>query len=165
MVEAYGEAVPLEQVAQVSLRQGSTLVVTPFDPSVSAPRVHARQSQPPALVPPQLVGAIEHGIRVSDLGLNPSLDGSAVRVPVPKTTKESRAATAKALGKVEEAGKVRLRRVRQWGLDRLRRWAKGDGVSSDAVRALEEEVEGVVKQAGAALAAAAAARRKEVVGE
>lgn len=143
-VAAYGDSVPLAQVAQVALKGGSTLVVAPFDPS--------------------LAGEVARAITAAELGLNPSVDAGVVRVPVPKPSKETRAATGKALKALEEGAKVRLRRVRQGGMERAKKWGKGGGVSVDEVRGVEAAVEAAVKARVEAVAAAAAKRQGEVLG-
>lgn len=115
-------------------------------------------------MPAQLVGTIERAIRDADLGLNPSVDGSNVAVPVPKTTKESRAETAKALGKLEEASKVRLRKARHTALDKIKRWGKGEGVSEDEAHALAERAEAVFKSLTESIHDAAAKRKQDILG-
>ncbi len=69
-VEAYGSAVPINQVGTVSAPEARMLVVQPWDKS--------------------LIKAIEKGLRESDLGLNPSNDGVVIRIPIPALTEERR---------------------------------------------------------------------------
>jgi len=93
-VEAYGQFMPLNQVANVTASGATMLVVTPFDPSN--------------------IQAIAAAIRNDEaLGLNPSDDGHVVRVPVPPLTEERRKEIVKtASGKVE-AAKIAIRNVRE----------------------------------------------------
>lgn len=93
-VEAYGQFMPLNQVANVTVAGGTLLQVTPFDPST--------------------INAISTAIRNdATLGLNPSDDGHIIRVPVPPLTEERRKEIVKTTsGKVEEA-KIAIRNVRE----------------------------------------------------
>ena len=69
----------------------------------------------------QTANAIADAIRDAGLNLNPSVEGSVVRVPVPKPSKESRDATVKLAAKIAEAAKNRVRRVRQAAMDKLKK--------------------------------------------
>ena len=75
-----------------------------------------------------MAAAIADAIRDAGLNLNPSVDGNAVRVPVPKPSKETRDATLRLAAKVAEAARSRIRRVRQAAMDKLK---KVEGVSPD----------------------------------
>lgn len=93
-VEAYGQFMPLNQVANITVSGGTMLQVTPFDPST--------------------IQSIASAIRNdASLGLNPTDDGHVVRVPIPPLTEERRKEIVKnASSKVEEA-KVAVRNVRE----------------------------------------------------
>ena len=91
-VEAYGQAVPLQQVGSVSAPEARLLVVQPWDKS--------------------LIKAVSKAIQQSDLGLNPTDDGSVVRVPIPQLTEERRKDLVKVLSKLVEEGRVHVRQVR-----------------------------------------------------
>jgi len=92
-VEAYGSIVPLNQVANVSVPEPQLLVVQPYDPNIGA----------------QIAAAI----RNADLGLNPSDDGSVVRVPIPALNEERRVEMVKMLHRMAEEGRVSARHTRQ----------------------------------------------------
>lgn len=64
---------------------------------------------------------IGDAIRNADLNLNPQVEGAIVRVPVPKASKETKEATIKLISKIAEAGKTRVRRVRQAALEKLKK--------------------------------------------
>lgn len=113
IVEAYGERQPLTSLAQVSLKSPNLLVVNPFDSALSQ----------------QIAEAIR---AVEELNLNPSVDGQIVNVPVPKTSKETREATAKLVSKAAEGAKVRVRRLRQAALERIKKQSEGN--SEDNIR-------------------------------
>src|SRR5205814_1685022 len=91
-VEAYGQAVPLNQVGSVSAPEPRLLVVQPWDKA--------------------LVKVISKAIQQSELGLNPTDDGTLVRVPIPTLTEERRRDMVKMLSKLAEEGRVHIRQVR-----------------------------------------------------
>src|SRR5690242_15737183 len=91
-VEAYGAAVPLQQVGSVSAPEPKLIVVQPWDKS--------------------LTKAIVRAIQQSELGLNPTDDGSVVRVPIPSLTEERRKDLVRLVSKLVEEGRVHIRQVR-----------------------------------------------------
>lgn len=121
-VEAYGQFMPLNQVANVTVSGATMLLVTPFDPST--------------------IAAISAGIRNDQtLGLNPADDGRVVRVPIPALTEERRKEIVKtASGKVEDA-KVALRKLR----DEARKDLKAEEASEDIKKRAEKEIDDVTK--------------------
>ena len=92
-VEAYGSQMPLNQVASLSIPEPTMIMATPFDPS--------------------LMGAVEKAIRSANLGLNPSNDGKAVRIPLPPLTEERRKELSKLVHKYAEEGRNGVRQVRR----------------------------------------------------
>ena len=147
MVVGYGgEKVRLDTLGTISLRSPTLLVVAPFDSA--------------------LAHAIADGLRGADLNLNPSVEGNAVRVPLPKPSKESREAAAKLVSKLAEAAKTRVRRVRQAGMDALKKGDTGGGgarVSDEGARAMKE-LQAAVDAATAEITKLAEKRRVEVEG-
>jgi ribosome recycling factor len=141
IVEAYGEHQPLTSLAQVSLKSPSLLVVNPFDSSLSQ----------------QIADAIR---AVEELNLNPSVDGQIVNVPVPRTSKETREATAKLVSKAAEGAKVRVRRLRQAALERIKK--KNEGSSEDDIRRDNKEVDDQVSAVVAEITKLADKKRIEV---
>ena len=91
-VEAYGQMMSLKELGQVSAPEARMLVVTPYDKSQ--------------------VKAISRGISMAELGLNPTDDGTVVRVPIPALTEERRKDMVKLVGKFTEEGRVHMRQVR-----------------------------------------------------
>lgn len=122
-VEAYGQWMPLNQVANVTIGDATMLVITPFDPSN--------------------IANIESAIRAdSTLGLNPSDDGRIVRVPIPPLTEERRKEIVKtASTKVEEA-KVSIRNVRE----DARKDIKALELPEDARKRAEKEIDDLTKE-------------------
>ncbi len=91
-VEAYGTPTPLNQLGSVTAPEPRLLVVQPWDKG--------------------LIKAITRALQQSDLGLNPTDDGSVVRVPIPSMTEERRRDIVKVIAKLAEEGRVHVRQVR-----------------------------------------------------
>lgn len=123
-VEAYGQFMPLNQVANVTISDGTMLLVTPFDPST--------------------IQNISSAIRADQtLGLNPADDGRVIRVPVPPLTEERRKEIVKtASTKVEEA-KVSLRGVRD---DARKELKNAEDLSEDVKKRGEKEMDDMIKK-------------------
>ena len=139
LVTAYGDTQPLKDVAQVSQRGPLLLVVSPFDSA--------------------LVEPIAEAIRGADLGLNPQAEGSLLRVPVPRASKETREAAAKLVAAIAEQAKTRVRRVRAAELGRLKELT---GVSEDDVKRDVKAAEEAAAAAGATIAKLAAEKKAAV---
>jgi ribosome recycling factor len=120
-VEAYGSLLPMNQVGTVSAPEPRLLTVQPWDKS--------------------LLGAIEKGIRSSDLGLNPSNDGSIIRVPIPPLTEERRREYVRVLHKLAEEGRVAIRLARKDANDEIKHRQKDEGLSEDDVRREQAEIQ------------------------
>jgi len=117
-VEVYGQQMQLNQVASVSSPDPRTLMVAPYDKGQ--------------------VKAIEKAIRESDLGLEPSTQGGAIRVPLPSMNEQRRKELVKVVHKLAEDGRIGIRHARTEGRDRLK---KLDKVSEDEVKAAERELQ------------------------
>jgi ribosome recycling factor len=120
-VDYYGSAVPLNQVANLSVADASMIVAQPFDPSQSA--------------------AIERAIMKSDLGLNPSSDGKLIRIPVPPLTEERRKEIVKKAHDLAEHGRTGVRQARREGNDKLKKMEKDKTISQDDERRGLDEVQ------------------------
>ena len=114
VVEAYGSKMPLNQVASLSIPEPSLIVAQPFDPSTMA--------------------AVERGIRLSDLGLNPATDGKIIRIPIPSLTEERRKELSRHVHKQAEEGRNVVRQVRRDANERLKKLLKEHKVSEDDER-------------------------------
>ena len=117
-VEAYGQQLPINQVATVSAPEPRLLTVQPWDRS--------------------LLGAVEKAIRASDLGLNPSNDGTIIRVPLPPLTEERRRELVKVVHKLAEEGRIAIRHARTEALAQIK---KVEHVSDDEKKRAEKEVQ------------------------
>ncbi|MYA41691.1 MAG: ribosome recycling factor [Gemmatimonadetes bacterium] len=110
-VEAYGSRMPLNQVSTVNAPDPSLLVVQPFDPS--------------------LIGPIEKAVLTAGLGLNPSNDGTIIRVPIPPLSEERRKQYVRILHKMAEEGRVSIRRARQAANERVKARLRANEVGED----------------------------------
>jgi len=119
-VQAYGNEMPLNQVASVAAPEPRLLTVTPWDKS--------------------LTGAIDKGLRESDLGLNPVTQGGIIRVPLPPLTEERRKELVKVVHKLAEEGRVAVRHARHQSKEQLK---KIEHVSEDDHRKADHDLQKV----------------------
>ena len=117
-VDAYGTAVPLNQVGMVASPEPRLLTVQPFDKS--------------------LAPAIEKAIRDADLGLNPATQGGIIRVPIPQLTEERRKELVKLVHKLAEEGRVAVRHART---DVLHKMKKIEKIAEDEKTRGEKEAQ------------------------
>jgi ribosome recycling factor len=117
-VEAYGQSMPLNQVASVSAPEPRLLTVTPWDKGQ--------------------VQAIEKALRESDLGLNPQSQGGTIRVPLPALNEERRKELVKVVHKLAEEARIGIRHARTEGRDRLK---KLEHTSEDDVKHAERDLQ------------------------
>ena len=119
-VSAYGNEMPLNQVASVSAPEPRLLTVTPWDKGLS--------------------GAIDKALRESDLGLNPVTQGGVIRVPLPALTEERRRDLVKIVHKLAEEGRVAVRHARHTSKEQLK---KIEHVSEDDQRRADQDLQKV----------------------
>lgn len=121
MVEYYGSATPLRQLANVTVEDSRTLKITVFDRSVAP--------------------AIEKAIMASDLGLNPNSAGTDIRVPLPPLTEERRKDLAKIVRGEAEQARISVRNVRRDANDQIKDCLKSKTISEDDERRAQEEIQ------------------------
>ena len=121
MVDYYGTATPLSQMASVHAPEPAMLTVQPWDQTQVAP--------------------IEKAIRSADLGLNPSNDGKLVRIPIPPLTEERRKQLAKQVHEIAEDHRTAVRNIRRDANERLKKMLKEKTISEDNERDGLEEVQ------------------------
>lgn len=121
MVDYYGTPTAIPQVANVTLADARTIVVSPWEK--------------------KMAGAIEKAIRDSDLGLNPSTVGEAVRVPMPMLTEERRKDLIKVVRHEAENARVAVRNVRRDANTELKALLKDRKVSEDDERRAQDEIQ------------------------
>ncbi|HEX2963029.1 MAG TPA: ribosome recycling factor [Ignavibacteriales bacterium] len=120
-VDYYGTLTPLKQMANVSVLDAHTLSITPWDRSA--------------------VQIIEKAIMTADLGLNPSSDGTNIRVPIPMLTEERRKDLMKIIKKMGEDAKVAIRNVRRDANEHLKKEQKDKKISEDDLKNMEQDIQ------------------------
>lgn len=120
-VDAYGTKMPINQVGTIGAPEPRLLTVQVWDKS--------------------LVKAVEKAIRESNLGLNPQVDGTLVRVPVPELTEERRREMVKIAAKYAEQARISIRNIRRDGMDQLKKMEKDGDISQDEHHAWAEDVQ------------------------
>jgi ribosome recycling factor len=127
-VECYGSAMPLNQLAGISVPEPSCLLIQPFDKST--------------------LKAIETAILKSNLGLNPANDGTVVRLPIPPLTEERRKELTKAVSRSGEEIKTAIRNVRRDHNDNIKKLEKdkSSGMSEDAARKALDQIQKITDE-------------------
>ena len=119
-VNYYGTPTPIQQVGNITVPEARMLQIAPWEKT--------------------LLKEIEKAIQTSDLGINPSNDGSVIRLVFPELTEERRKDLVKDVKKKAEESKVAIRNIRREGNDFFKKLAKSD-VSEDEIKQLEEELQ------------------------
>ena len=120
VVDYWGSPTPLQQVANVSVPEARMIVIQPWEKS--------------------MLKVIEKAILVSELGINPTNDGTCIRLLFPELTGDRRKELAKDVKKKGEAAKVAVRNIRRDGNDAFKK-LKGSDVSEDEIKDLEDELQ------------------------
>lgn len=120
MVEYYGTPTPLQQVANISVPEARMIQIQPWEKS--------------------MVREIEKAIMTSDLGINPTNDGTTVRLLFPELTEDRRKELVKDVKKKGEAAKVAIRNIRRDGIDAAKK-LKGTDVSEDEIKDMEDDLQ------------------------
>jgi ribosome recycling factor len=120
-VNAYGNTMPLNQLANINVPEPRMITVNVWDRG--------------------LVKAVDKAIREAGLGLNPQTEGQTIRVPIPDLNEERRRELTRVAAKYAEAARVAVRNVRRDGIEALRKQEKDGEISQDDHRKLEREVQ------------------------
>ncbi|WP_438432475.1 ribosome recycling factor [Gorillibacterium sp. sgz500922] len=142
-VEYYGSMTPLNQMAGITTPDSRTLMIQPWDKSA--------------------MGAIEKAILKSELGLNPSNDGSIIRIVIPALTEERRAELAKMTRKFGEEAKVAVRNIRRDANDDIKKLEKTDGLSEDESRRHQDDIQKLTDRYIVEVDKILAAKEKEIM--
>lgn len=119
-VDYYGTPTPIQQVANVSVPEPRMIQIQPWDKS--------------------LLKEVSKAIQTSDLGINPSNDGSVIRLVFPELTEERRKELVKDVKKKGEAAKVAIRNIRRDGNDHFKK-LKGTDISEDEIKDMEDDLQ------------------------
>ncbi len=120
-VEAYGASMPLNQVASVSVPEPRMLSVQVWDKST--------------------VQAVDRAIRESNLGLNPIVEGTLLRIPIPELNAERRQELVKVAHRYTEQARVAVRHVRRDALDQIKKDEKDGNMGQDLARQEADKVQ------------------------
>jgi len=120
-VEAYGSVMPLNQVANATAPEPRLLVVQAFDKST--------------------VGDIVKAIQKADLGLNPTVDGQVIRIPIPPLNEERRKELVKHCKHVAEEGRIAIRNIRRDANEQAKKAQKDKKISEDQEADLHDDVQ------------------------
>src|SRR6201996_1957622 len=142
-VDYYGNETPLNQVANIAVEDGRTLVVSPWEKTV--------------------VSAIEKAIHKSDLGLNPMTAGTIIRIPMPPLTEERRRDITKVVRHDAENARVAVRNVRRDVMADIKEMLKEKMISQDDERRAETEIQKLTDKHVADIDQLLAAKEKEVM--
>jgi len=121
MVEAYGGQMHLKEVAAITTPDARLIQVQPWDKSLIQP--------------------IEKAIQLANIGINPSVDGNVVRLPLPDLSGERRKDLVKVAHRLAEEGRVSVRHARREGLEKLKNLQKNGEISEDDLKRNEKEIQ------------------------
>ena len=121
IVEYYGAPTPLRQMSQVTVQDGTTLVISPYDKTI--------------------LKDIEKAIIKAEIGITPNSDGICIRLPFPPLTEERRRETAKEVKKLGEDAKIAIRNIRRDMTDDLKKIEKAENLPEDTVKDNQDQIQ------------------------
>ncbi len=142
-VDYYGAPTPLRQMAQVTVQEGTTLVIAPFDKSI--------------------LKEVEKAIIKADLGITPNSDGIVVRLPFPPLTTDKRKEIAKDVKKLGEEAKVAIRNIRRDMTDDVKKAEKAENLPEDAVKDAQDSIQKLTDKYTKTVEDLCAEKEKEVL--
>ena len=143
VVDYYGAPTPIRQMAQVSVSEGTTLVITPFDKSI--------------------LKDVEKAVIKAELGVAPNNDGVCIRLNFPPLTEERRRETAKEVKKFGEDAKIAIRNVRRDMVDSLKKIEKEENLPEDAVKDNQDKIQKLTDKYVGIIDSQVAEKEKEVM--
>lgn len=143
MVDYYGAPTPVNQMAAVSVSEARILVIQPWDKSS--------------------LKLIEKAILASDIGINPTNDGSVIRLAFPQLTEDRRKDLCKDIKKYGEECKVTIRNVRRDALDKFKAMKKNSEITEDDQKECEKKIQKLTDDFCADVDKAVAAKEKEIM--
>ena len=141
-VDYYGAPTPLQQVANISVPEARMIQIQPWEKS--------------------MLKAIEKAILTSDIGINPTNDGTSIRLVFPELTEDRRKELAKDVKKKGEEAKVAVRNVRRDGNVAFKK-LKGTEISEDDIKDLEDELQKITDKYVAKIDKMVEAKSKEIM--
>lgn len=143
LVDYYGAPTPLRQMSQVTVNEGTTLVITPYDKSI--------------------LKEIEKAIIKAEIGITPNSDGICIRLPFPPLTEERRRESAKEVKKLGEDAKVAVRNIRRDMTDDLKKLEKSENMPEDMVKDNQDEIQKLTDKYTAIIDKSVSDKEKEVM--
>jgi ribosome recycling factor len=142
-VDAYGQRMPINQVATISVPEPRALSVQVWDKG--------------------MVGAVDKAIRDANLGLSPTVEGQVLRIRIPELNEQRRKEMVKVAHKYSEDARIAVRHVRRDGIDVLKRLLKEHAISEDDEKRHETEVQEATDQASRDIDLSLAGKEKEIM--
>jgi len=141
-VDAYGQRTPINQVGTVNVPEPRMLTINVWDKT--------------------MVSKVEKAIRESGLGINPVVDGTIIRLPIPELNEERRRELTRVAAQYAEHARVAVRNVRRDGMDQIKK-AKGAGMGEDDQKIWADEIQTLTDQSIAAVDEHLAAKQVEIM--
>ena len=142
MVDAYGSSMPLNQCGTINVPEPRMVVVNVWDKS--------------------LVNAVDKAIRNSGLGLNPVMEGTILRLPIPELNEERRRDLSRVAAQYAEHARVAIRNVRRDGMDQIKK-AKAGGMGEDDQKIWSDEIQDMTDKSIAQVDKALDAKQEEIM--
>ena len=143
VVDYYGSPTPLKNLANVSVPDPRTLLITPFDPKA--------------------IGEIEKAINVANIGINPSNDGKCVRLVIPQVTEERRKELTKTVKKMGEDGKIAVRNLRRDANEHLKKKEKAHEITEDELKKALDDIQKAIEKTVKEIDDIVANKEKEIL--
>ena len=143
VVDYYGVPTGLRQMSQVSVSEGTTLIITPYDKSI--------------------LKDIEKAIIKAELGISPNSDGICIRLKFPPLTEEKRKEIVKDVKKIGEESKVAIRNIRRDMTDSLKKIEKEEKLPEDTVKDYQDEIQKMTDKYTKSIDSAVVDKEKEVL--
>lgn len=143
MVDYYGTPTPLKSLANISVPEPRTLLISPFDP--------------------KSIPDIEKGINIADIGITPANDGKVIRLTIPQVTEERRKELTKTVKKIGEETKVAVRNLRREANDELKKEQKGGELTEDDLKEELDSVQKIIDKAIKDIDGLVADKEKEIM--
>jgi ribosome recycling factor len=142
-VDAYGQSMPINQLATISVPEPRMLSIQVWDKA--------------------MVGAVDKAIRNSNLGLSPIVEGQVLRIRIPELNEQRRKEMAKVAHKYAEEARIAVRHVRRDGIDTLKKLLKDKALSEDDEKRREHEIQNVTDEFVAEIDSALNAKESEIM--
>ena len=143
LVDYYGAPTGLRQLAQVSVSEGTTLVITPFDKTI--------------------IKEIEKAIVKAEIGITPNSDGIVIRLTFPPLTEDRRKEISKDVKKTAEDAKVAIRNIRRDMTDHLKKVEKEENLPEDVVKDNQDKIQKLTDKYVKVIDDVSAEKEKEVM--